>query len=168
MKYFVGRFFRRLVVYQIIFFWAILKFNNLQKYSNELKDKINSSFIYLKVQSDIIDYILQNPEPLTKYLTIAEVVFAVLAVFGLTLGAYLSAAISFFSILIYFNPLLPENTISFYEIKIELLFSIGVIIVILIDCFSEVKKKLKNDYDLEEMEEIDEIRDKVRKKKKLE
>ena len=100
MKYYIGRFFRRLVIYQIIFFWAILKLQNLPKYSNELKDKISSHFIYLNVQSDIIDYILQNPETLTKYLTIAEVSFAVLALFGLTLGAYITAGLCFFSILI--------------------------------------------------------------------
>ena len=167
MILYAGRFLRRLVIYQIIFFSTIMKFQNLQKYSTELIDKITIQTTYFNLKIGMIDYFLLNPEPLTKYLTIVELIFALLAVFGLKVGAFLSGMLYFFTTLIYFNPILPENRLSVYGVKIELLFSLGVIIVIMIDCFSGSKVIVKSEDIDEEENDGGEKRNKGKKKKKI-
>ena len=164
----VGRFFRRLVIYQVIFFFAVLKLKDPQKYGNELKDKINTNLASVNLTSDFIDFILQYPETLIKYLTYVEILFAILAVFSLRIGAYVTVALYLIFSLIYFNPILPENRLALFNVKIDLLFSIGVIVVILIECCLEIKKKPKTDDEVEENNEIEEKKDKMRKKKKIE
>jgi hypothetical protein len=163
----IGRFFRRIVVYQVIFFWAILKLKSLEKYSNELKDNIKTNMISINLQSDFLDFLLENSEPLTKYISYLEILFATLAVFGVRFGAYMTVCLLISTALVYFNPLIPENRISLYDIKIDLLFIIGTIIVIIIDCCFETKKKPKNEEELEEIEIEEENKERIRKKKKL-
>jgi uncharacterized membrane protein YphA (DoxX/SURF4 family) len=161
----IGRFFRRLVVYQVIFFWSVLKLRDLTKYSNELKDKISANLASISLKTEFFDFILEHPESLTKYLTYLEIAFAVLALFGLRFGAYVTAGFCLMYLLIYFNPILPENRLALFNIKIELLFSLGVIIVILVDCCHELKKKPKTEDEITDQDELEESREPRKKKK---
>lgn len=154
----VGRFFRRLVVYQFVFFWAILKLRDLPKYSAELKDKLSKNLDSISLQGEFFDFLLQHPESLTKYLTYLEIGIGVLAVFGVRYAAYATVGITSMYLLIYYNPIFPENRLSFIDVKVDLMFSLGVIIVMLVDCCLEIKKKPKTEEEIEDPDEIEERR----------
>ena len=161
---FLGNFLNRLMIYQIIIIWIALKYLNPQKYSNEFKDKINTNLSFFEIKNNNLDDLLLDPETFTKYFTVFELLFAVLAIFGFKTGSFFSGIVYLFTTFIYFNPLLPENKIqAFYGVKMEFLFSLGVILAIFLDTFAV---SVDNKYVESEERVVEEEDKKLRVKKK--
>jgi uncharacterized membrane protein YciS (DUF1049 family) len=83
------------------------------------------------MQNREIGEILQDPSYLF-FLCILEIICGVLGIFGSFYGNLLSAVLFLISSTIYFNPLLPENQFSLYNIRTELFYNIGIFISLIL------------------------------------
>ena len=130
------RFFVRLMIYQIVFFNVYTKVENMERASIELKDRFYLNSGHFGVQGEMIDNLFKDPVLVNNVLVGAEVAFAVLALFGARFGAFFSAILFILHTLLTHNPLLPENqTNNLFGIKFEFFLHVGVVLVMLVDCF---------------------------------
>ena len=108
------RFFIRLIIYQIVILWILLKCTNFSKHSIQLKNHVYSALEAFDTTSKLVDEIFIHPQLATKLITALE---AILVLFALTgnksCGVYL-AFINIFTSLIYYNPFLKVNLENHY------------------------------------------------------
>jgi uncharacterized membrane protein YphA (DoxX/SURF4 family) len=152
----VHNFLRRAFIYQYLAFWVYIRYNNLQVYGNELKDKINTNLAYLEFENEQVKSYLETPEQVLYYILILEAVLIGLALFGTRLAAFFLGSLTALTTFIYYNPLLKENRIqSYYGIKTELILSIGVILAVFLDQFySESSDSTVDNFEEEIVEEV--------------
>jgi hypothetical protein len=129
--------FRKLLIYQFVFFSILIRYQDLPLYANEFKDKINTNLSFFDFNNPHLQDLLADPESFLKYFLIAEVFFALLAFLGSKAASFVTASLTSLITFLYFNPLIQENRIKgLYEIRTEFLLSIGVILAIFLDSFS--------------------------------
>lgn len=164
MSTFLGklkRFFIRLSVYQIIFLWTLIRLNDMQKSTGEFKDKLSRNLNYFQIKNPTINEMIEDPSLVLLGLLICEIIFGLMGLFGSFKGNFMSAWLFFFSTFIHFNPFLPENSISLYETRIELLYNIGIFLTLLLIAYYPYEDKNKgrvytiDDIDEEEGERVE-------------
>src|SRR5690349_11759987 len=95
------RFFIRLSIYQIIFLWTLVKFNNVEKHAGEFKDKMMRNLGYFNLQSKELAEIFQDPMILFV-ICVLEFIFGIFGIFGSFYGNLISAILFLISSTVYF------------------------------------------------------------------
>jgi hypothetical protein len=111
-----GKFFAKLLVYQIVFVSIYYGLTNLTKSSNEFKDKLYSLDRYLNLGKEfsfisyipgVDDLLRTNTELFYKIYLVKIGLFALMGLLGFKLGAYLSVLARVFYLMTFHNPFLP-------------------------------------------------------------
>lgn len=133
------RFLMRLMIYQIIFLWAFIRLNKIEQTSDEIKEKLKRNYTYFNIPKNktALDFI-EDPSLFVLIWCILEIIFGILAVFGSRFGNKVSAFLFTITTFIYFNPLLPENRANIYDMRIELVYNIGIFLGILLCAYQPV------------------------------
>jgi hypothetical protein len=158
----IKRFFIRVLIYQIVLLWPFIKINNIEKNAEDFKDKILRNLNYFGIKNKMYSEIAEDPAILFV-LCALEIIFGIFGVFGSFYGNLGSAILFAISTTIYFNPLLPENRMSLYQTRIEVLYNIGILLALLLCAFypyptkEDTKKNLNiiSDFNQENEEETE-------------
>jgi hypothetical protein len=148
----IKRFLSRILIYQIVLLWPLMKLFNLEKNSVDFKEKLFRNFSFFGLENKTLYEYAEDPS-LLLVLSSSELIVGILAIFGSFYGNLLSAILFLINCLIYFNPLFPENKISFYETRIEVLYNFGILLGILLCVFypyDKENKKLREIIDADE------------------
>lgn len=131
--------FARLLVYQVVFLSIYHGITNVQKSSSEFKDKFYSldrwskqSFGQTLFLHPKIEELLSTNSELFYQIYLAKLgFFAFFGLLGFKFGAWTVALLRVGHIMLYLNPFLAENRITFpYGISTELLLHVGVILAV--------------------------------------
>jgi hypothetical protein len=136
------RFIFRVMLYIIVLLWTVIRINNIEKSSGEFKDKLTRNFAYFKMNNKSVTDFIEDPSLFLLIVLLLEAVFGFMGVFGSFWGNFFSAWLFLFSNVIYFNPLLPENTISLYQTRTELFYNIGIFLSLLLVAYYPYPKNV--------------------------
>jgi hypothetical protein len=159
----------RLGILAVVFLWNVIRLNNIDKSSDELRDKLSRSLGYFGFLSPNVKEFVEDPSLILLLALLADLVFNLMALFGSYKGAVLSGIMFLINNLVYFNPFLPEYQITLYNTRIEVLTNIGILLSIFMFAYYPYEDKTVtpiSEQELEEIEEVDESKDKRNKKKK--
>lgn len=98
---------------------------------------ISNKSINLPRNQSVANFI-EDPSLFVLIWCVLEILFGVLAVFGNTLSNKVSAFLFSITTIIYFNPLLPENRLNLYDMRIELFYNIGIFLAILLCSYQPI------------------------------
>lgn len=150
----IKRFGSRVLVYQIVFLWILMRLNNIEKTSGDYKDKLTRSMKYFEIQNKDISDFLEDPSLVVLLLCVSELIFAIFGLFGSYWGNLMSTLMFAFTNFIYFNPLLPENRIGLYQTRQEVFYNLGIFVALLIMTFSPMPSKTKIEYSVEDPDQL--------------
>lgn len=166
----IRNFFIRLGILSIVLLWNVIRINNIDKSSDEVRDKLSRSLNYFGMLTPGLKEYIEDPSLVLLIALLADLVFNVMALFGSHRGAFLTGVMFLINNLVYFNPLLPEYQISLFNTRIEVLTNIGVLLAIFMLAYYPYEEKTVKPISEEELEEIEEVEDskdkKFKKKKK--
>jgi hypothetical protein len=165
----IRNFFIRLGILSVVLLWNIIRLYNIDKSSDELRDKLSRSLGYFGMLSPGVKEFVEDPSLILLLGLIVDLVFNVMALFGSKKGAILTGIMFLINNLVYFNPLLPEYQITLFNTRVEVLTNIGILFSIFMFAYYPYELKtvtLISEEELEEIEEVDESKDKRNKKKK--
>ena len=165
----IRNFFIRFGILSVVLLWNIIRLNNIDKSSDELRDKLSRSLGYFGLLSPSVKEYVEDPSLILLLGLLADLVFNVMALFGSKRGAILTGIMFLINNLVYFNPLLPEYQISLFNTRVEVLTNIGILLSIFMFAYYPYEEKSVtpiSEEELEEIEEVDESKDKRNKKKK--
>jgi hypothetical protein len=157
-------FFIRFSILAIVLLWNVIRLNNIDKSSDELRDKLSRSLSYYGMLSPGLKEFVEDPSLILLLGLLADLIFNVMAIFGSYRGAVLSGIMFLINNLIYFNPLLPEYQISLYNTRIEVLTNIGVMLSIFMFAYYPYEDKIVKPLSEEELDQIEENEDSKDKK----
>jgi len=125
----IKNFFSRFIVYQMVFIWLYMKLGNIDKSANDLKTRMMKTITHFNMKNEFISFLIDDPIALHLILSFSELIFIFMAIFGNRFGAWMIAMHFGFTTLLFFNPLLPENSFSFWKMDIrhDMLTSYGVL-----------------------------------------
>ena len=124
----VKNFIIRFCLLFVVLLWNFIRLNNIDKSTNELKDKLTRNFMYFNILTPEVKEYIEDPSLILLIVLLIGIISNILALFGNFKGALVSAIAFGLDVLIYFNPLLPENKISLYGTRVELFTNIGVLL----------------------------------------
>jgi hypothetical protein len=160
----IRNFFIRLSILAIVLLWNIIRLNNIDKSSDELRDKLSRSLSYFGMLSPGMKDFVEDPSLILLLGLLADIIFNVMALFGSYRGAVLTGIMFLVNNLVYFNPLLPEYSISLFGTRIEVLTNIGVMLSIFMFAYYPYEEKSVKPLSKEELEEIEEVEESKDKK----
>jgi hypothetical protein len=142
----------RLMIYQIIILWASIRLNKIEQTSDEIKEKLKRNYMYFNIPKNqtILDFI-EDPSLFVLIWCVLEIIFGILGLFGSTFGNKVSAFLFSITTIIYFNPLLPENLVNLYDIRIELFFNIGILLGMLLCAYQPIPEDAFEEYTNDEI-----------------
>jgi hypothetical protein len=145
----IKRFITRIMLFGVVSLWVYLRMSDINKSSTEFKEKMTRNVMWFGYYTNDIKDFLEDPSLVVFIAVILEAIFNLLAVFGNYFSSLMSTILFGLVTFIYFNPLLPENRISLYETRIELLLNIGSLLSLMLCTFypyhEEDTKKEVND-----------------------
>lgn len=120
------RFIMRCCIYSIVLLWPISKIGNIQQSSEEYKEKLLENFRLFHIEGKFFQDLAQDPSLLLLIISLCEIIFGFLGIFGIFIGNFFSMILFFFTNFIYFNPFVSPSRITFFHTKIEIIFNIGI------------------------------------------
>jgi hypothetical protein len=165
----IRNFFIRFGILSVVLLWNVIRLNNIDKSSDELRDKLSRSLGYYGFLSPGVKEFIEDPSLILLLGLVADIIFNIMALFGSKRGAILTGIMFLVNNLLYFNPLLPEYQISLFNTRVEVLTNIGILLSIFMFAYYPYEEKSVtpiSEEELEEIEEVDESKDKRNKKKK--
>ena len=115
------RFIMRCCIYSIVLLWPISKIGNIQQSSEEYKEKLLENFRLFHIQGKFFQDLAQDPSLLLLIISLCEIIFGFLGIFGIFIGNFFSMILFFFTNFIYFNPFVSPSRITFFHTKIEII-----------------------------------------------
>ena len=120
------RFLMRCCIYSIVLLWPISKIGNIQHNSEEYKERLLENFRLFRLHRKFFQDLAQDPSLLLLIVSLCEIIFGILGIFGLFIGNFISMILFFFTNFIYFNPFVLPSRITFFKTKIEIILNIGI------------------------------------------
>lgn len=148
----IKRFLSRIMIYQVVLLWPLMKLINIEENSVDFKEKLFRNFSFFGLENKTLYEYAEDPS-LLLVLCSSEIIVGIMAIFGSFYGNLLSAILFLINCFIYFNPLFPENKINFYETRVEVLYNFGILLGILLCAFYPYDKENKNPREIIDAEE---------------
>lgn len=138
--------FKRLFLYQVIFVSGFLHNSDLPVHSSSFKDKLLNLTKIFTFKHQVIDQFCSQHVITYRFLLLAQVGCAALAVLGSGFFAFITALLLTIDTAVHFHPFNPANpqdiVIGKYAISFELIVRLALIFAILADAFkSNFKSK---------------------------
>ena len=114
------RFIMRCCIYSIVLLWPISKIGNIQQSSEEYKEKLLENFRLFHIQGKFFQDLAQDPSLLLLIISLCEIIFGFLGIFGLFIGNFFSMILFFLLILSISILLFLLQELLFFILKLKL------------------------------------------------
>ncbi len=165
----IKNFFSRFLVYQMILIWLYMRYADLDKSTNDFKTRVTKNLNQLNLKGPFIDYFIEDPSIIHILITLSETISFVGAIFGFKLFTWLMGCHFALTTIIYFNPILPENSFSLlkFDIRFDMLTSIAVLFCFFMIAYYPYSYKEDEHHILDDIkDDKDEIEDEKKQKGK--
>jgi hypothetical protein len=151
-------FFSRLLVLQMSYLWLVMKFSQIDKSCNDFKTRVMKTLNHFNIKGSFVNLLFDDPIFIHLALTLSELVFSILALFGSRLGIWIIALQFSLTTFLFFNPFLPENSFSLwkFDIRHDMLSSFGVVACFFMIAYYPDTKD-SNSHLIEEIDEDDNL-----------
>ena len=169
MSSFFGKlknFFVRLGILAVVLIWNSIRLNNIDKSSDELRDKLSRILGYFNLLTPSMKEYIEDPSLILLFGLIINLIFNIIALFGYYKGAVFSGIFFLINIFLYFNPFLPEYQLSLLSTRIEVITNIGILLSIFMFAYYPYETKNVSPLSEEELQEIEEVDDSKKNSKK--
>jgi hypothetical protein len=146
----------------VVILWNFLRINNIDKSTGEYKEKLTRNFMFFNILTPTIKDYIEDPSLILLIILLVGLISNILALFGNFKGVFLSAIIFGLDLIVYFNPLLPENKITLFGTRIELFTNIGILLSLLMCAYYPYNDKK---IEMSDEEIIENIQEEVKEKK---
>lgn len=162
----IKRFFLRLLIYGIVLLWPYHKIKNAENSTKEFQEKLQINLYVFRINPLQYKNILEDPYLILFFLSLLEIIFGILGIFGVFIGNLVSCFLFILTNLIYFNPLFPDYHISLYNTKPELFLNIGILCSLLMITFYPYSQEIKKQEHISDEEFLAQTREELEVKKK--
>lgn len=153
----VKNFFCRITVYQMTIIWLYMKYSNLDKSTDDFKQKIFKNLTFFGIDNSFFEFLFNDPIIINFILLISETIFLLMALFGNRFGSWMVAFHFSFTTFLFFNPFLPENRFSLLKLdaRHDMVTAYGVLLCFLLIASYPENDIIDENYVLGEVEDGD-------------